>query len=119
MFPDSPSINDQPIIGSASQPILTGSFLSKDLKTLKTSYIIDSYVQFLESAGARVVPLIYDGVLEEELAKLDKLNRVLLPGGNADGADYCSFVSAILEKAKDMNDKGIYFPVWAICLGFE
>ena len=25
----------------------------------------------------------------------------------------------IYDKAKEMNDKGIYFPVWATCMSYE
>lgn len=49
---------------------------------------------------------------------MEKLNGVLYPGGNADGDDYYPFAKAIFEKAKEMNDKGNYFPLWGTCLGF-
>jgi gamma-glutamyl hydrolase len=46
---------------------------------------MDCYVQFVESAGARVVPIIYNGDRETELKKLEKVNGVILPGGDSDG----------------------------------
>lgn len=40
-----------------------------------------SYIDMLESAGARTVPIFYDGNLTEELAKLESLNGVFYCGG--------------------------------------
>jgi gamma-glutamyl hydrolase len=77
-----------------------------------------SYINHLESAGARTVPLIFDGDLKQELAKLDHLNGVFYCGGGADGP-YDVFGKAVFDKAKQMNDAGQYFPVWGTCLGFE
>lgn len=77
-----------------------------------------SYINFLESAGARTVPLIYDGDIETELAKLDHLNGVFYCGGGA-GGDYDVFGKRIFEKVIEMNDKGIYMPAWGTCLGFQ
>lgn len=84
----------------------------------KTSYIMSSYIDILESAGARTVPLIFDAPLEEELAKLQNLNGVFYCGGGADGP-YNVFGKAIFEAAKSINDEGGYMPVWGTCLGFE
>jgi len=83
-----------------------------------TSLIMDSYVKYIESAGGRVVPLIYHHDLNTTLKKLENLNGVLYCGGGA-GGDYLDFGRAIFKKAKEFNDKGKYFPVWGTCLGFE
>ena len=96
--------NDRPMIGVLTQP------LPEDLKNDprfngKTSYIMASYINHLESAGARTVPLIFDGDLETELAKLDHLNGVFYCGGGAEGP-YDDFGRAILNKAKKLNDEG-------------
>ena len=58
-----------------------------------------AYINHLESAGARTVPLICDGNLETELAKLDHLNGVFYCGGYHDEA-YEVFGQAIFKKAK-------------------
>jgi hypothetical protein len=58
-----------------------------------------SYINHLESAGARTVPLRYDGDLQTELAKIDHLNGVLYCGGSAGGA-YNVFGKAVFQKAK-------------------
>lgn len=77
-----------------------------------------SYINALESAGARTVPLIYDGNLETELEKIDHLNGVFYCGGSGMG-DYDVFGKKVFEKVKKMNDEGNYIPIWGTCLGFE
>lgn len=77
-----------------------------------------SYINYLESAGARTVPLLFDGDLDTELAKIDHLNGVFFCGGGAEGP-YDDFGKAVFEKAKQMNDNGLYLPVWGTCLGFQ
>lgn len=51
-----------------------------------------SYVDFVEAAGARVVPLIVGESEEITLAKLKKLNGVLFPGGDGDYLEYGRFI---------------------------
>ena len=46
------------------------------------SYLMDSYIHFIESAGARVVPLVLGEPESITLDKLSKLNGVLFPGGD-------------------------------------
>ncbi len=77
-----------------------------------------SYIHILESAGARTVPLIFDGDLTEELSKLDNLNGVFFCGGGASGA-YDVFGQAVYDRVKELNDQGKYLPAWGTCLGFE
>jgi gamma-glutamyl hydrolase len=55
-------LNNRPIIGVLTQP-LTDAFMKDPKFVNKTSYIMASYINILESAGARTVPLIFDGDL--------------------------------------------------------
>lgn len=58
MFPEYDQYfhNDKPVIGVLTQPSLWSTiYPSEDY-----SYIAASYVKFLESSGARVVPIKYD-----------------------------------------------------------
>jgi gamma-glutamyl hydrolase len=73
--------NDSPIIGIVSQP-LDDSMVNDPRFDGTSSYIMTAYVKFMESAGARVVPLIVDK--PAELEKLAVLDGVLLPGGEGD-----------------------------------
>ena len=84
------------MIGVLTQP-LTDSQKKDPRFAGKTSYIMASYINHLESAGARTVPLIFDGDLQTELAKLDHLNGVLYCGGGAEGA-YVDFGKSIFDK---------------------
>ena len=72
--------NTAPVIGILSQP------LADDLKNDprfegKTSYIMQAYVNFMESAGARVVPIFLEDDHTVVKEKLSKLNGILFPGG--------------------------------------
>ena len=88
-------INTQPVIGIVAQgldPPLTTDPRFEGYQT----YIMASYVQFMEGSGARVVPLLStdDWATTEE--KLSKLDGVLLPGGDN---DYTDFARGIYEYA--------------------
>jgi gamma-glutamyl hydrolase len=47
---------------------------------------MSAYVKYMESSGARVVPIIWGEPENVTLDKLSKLDGVLFPGG--DGDDY-------------------------------
>jgi gamma-glutamyl hydrolase len=80
--------------------------------------MMDNYVQFLESAGARVVPIIYGNPVEGELAKLDQVNGLVFPGGDA-ADEYLIWGKQFYTRAKAINDEGTHFPIWGTCQGFE
>lgn len=85
------------------------------------SYIASSYVKYIESAGARVVPIRIDST-NEELEKLfNGINGVLFPGGGASLANsgYLRTAKIIYDFALQACDSGDYFPMWGVCLGFE
>lgn len=70
----------------------------------------------MEIAGARVVPLVQGEPEAVTLAKLSKINGVLFPGGDG---EYLEFGRFIFNQLKEYNDKGIYYPAWGTCLGFQ
>lgn len=80
------------------------------------SYIMKSYVTWLQAAGARVVPLVRDEPQQETLRKLAGVNGVLFPGGDGDYLDYGRFVYQAVRQA---NDEGAFLPLWGTCLGYE
>ena len=107
--------NERPIIGIWTQP-------NNDT----TGYIVSAYVKFVEMAGARVIPLNCNDTDEHLLDLVSQINGVIYPGGetillNDDGSytDYARKGKLVLDKIKKMNDNGIYYPVWGICLGFQ
>jgi gamma-glutamyl hydrolase len=75
-----------------------------------------AYVRFMQSAGARVIPIRYDESEEETLEKMSKINGILMPGGGGDYMDKGKFIS---DQVRRINDAGKFFPLWATCLGFE
>jgi gamma-glutamyl hydrolase len=80
------------------------------------TYVMASYVDWLEAAGARVVPLILGEPEEITRDKLSKLNGIFLPGGDGDFFYYGKF---IYDTVKEYNDKGIHYPIWGTCIGYE
>ncbi|XP_027195779.1 gamma-glutamyl hydrolase-like isoform X2 [Dermatophagoides pteronyssinus] len=84
-------------------------------------FIVASYVKFLESSGARVVPVFCGRKSDYYETLLPKLNGILLPGGGSplDKGPYAETVDLIIETSKKFYDEGKYFPIWATCLSFE
>lgn len=109
-------LNYRPIIG-----VLAQENLPDDPSTQGSSYIAACYVKYLESSGARVVPIRLN-LLEDEYVRLFKsLNGLLLPGGDVDlQTSQFSRVSKIFYSlALKANDDGDHFPIWGTCQGFQ
>ncbi|GAB5363048.1 hypothetical protein AAMO2058_000850100 [Amorphochlora amoebiformis] len=105
-------INERPIIGIMTEP---GLFPA-------SSILVASYVKFVESAGARAVPIFWDAPREEIRTVVQSVNGVLWPGGGVtlrNGTAYEDVSRFVWELGLEMNDKGIHFPMWGTCLGFE
>ena len=85
------------------------------------SYIAASYVKYLESSGARVVP-VPSHMSDEEVEEIfHGVNGVLLPGGGVkwNVSGYYKHAKYFFGKAIEANKNGDYFPMWGTCLGFE
>ncbi|KAM6971634.1 gamma-glutamyl hydrolase [Tautogolabrus adspersus] len=106
--------NDRPIIGVLAQEVRTPQLN-------QNSYIAASYVKSLESAGARVVPVMINQTLEEYKSLFNSINGILYPGGavSLTTSGYARAAKIFYELAIEANQKGDYFPVWGTCLGFE
>ncbi|KAL7143464.1 hypothetical protein ABFS83_08G192600 [Erythranthe nasuta] len=112
-----PELKLGPVIGILSHP---GDGAGGRLnKAPKASYIAASYVKFVESAGARVIPLIYNEPSELRNEKLNLVNGVIFTGGSSKRTSYFNVVKSIFENVRRRNDAGHHFPLLAICLGFE
>ena len=82
-----------------------------------STYIMSAYVEFMEAAGARVVPLVSMGEdWTETLDKIERLDGILFPGG---AGDYVDYGRSIYDQVKTWNDQGHFYPIWGTCLGFE
>ncbi|XP_043545233.1 gamma-glutamyl hydrolase-like isoform X1 [Chiloscyllium plagiosum] len=107
-------LNQRPIIGVLAQE-------SNNVIPFGKSYIPASYVKILESAGARVAPISTKLTEAEYTELLHSINGVLFPGGVASvlNSRYAEISAIIYNFTLKANDKGVHFPVWAICLGFQ
>ena len=103
------AVNNRPIIG----------ILDQNYDSDKKTYIAASYVKWVESAGARVVPLFYKSWSVETMeSMLKNINGVIFPGGGMSfSGKYLSQLVTIFNYAKKANDAGNYFPLWGTCLG--
>ncbi|XP_030636132.1 gamma-glutamyl hydrolase isoform X2 [Chanos chanos] len=103
--------NDSPIIGVLAQELFNSS----------NSYIAASYVKYLESGGARVVPILINKSEEEYTQLFKSINGVLFPGGGVsiETSGYAKAARIFYKLALEANTQGDYFPVWGTCLGFE
>lgn len=108
--------------------------LIKDLNHLNVNY-----GPYLQIEGKRHKPILFTDPDKDIIAKLENFDGILLTGGDTlfdlepferDGllfyktdsdkpSTYLRKIKAILDKAKDINKKGRYFPLFGICLGFE
>jgi len=109
------ALNTRPILGIITEDV--------DWKTnYGSQYIAASYVKFIESGGARVVPVRYTMTQSELVTLLGHLNGFLFPGGDsslAPSSQYYKSLETIFNYTIKANQNGDYFPLWGTCLGFE
>lgn len=108
--------NDRPVIGIITQEVSDEVFLQYG-----KTYIADSYVKFLESAGSRVVPVRLNLSEDEYLHLFHSINGVLFPGGavNLLNSSFSRTASIFYRLAIEAASSGIYFPIWGTCMGFQ
>jgi gamma-glutamyl hydrolase len=100
-------INNRPIIGVLNQPA------DADLLKYGQTYIPASYVKWLESSGARVVPVPYNAAADVLDNLFSSLNGILFTGGGLNLAPNITYFQTSLylwNLAKAANDNGDYFP---------
>ncbi|KAJ8037365.1 Gamma-glutamyl hydrolase [Holothuria leucospilota] len=109
-------LNDRPIIGVLSQESV------KELMEFGPTYIPASYVKFIESGGARVVPILINQTESYYTEMFNSINGVLFPGGGVDDLLHSGYGIAgkiFYDLAIKSNKEGDYFPIWGTCQGFE
>jgi len=110
----SSAITDRPIIGILALPA------NRYLSQFGRSYIASSYVKYLESAGARVVPIPYTTPLEEITRLFGQLNGILFTGGGAElNGTFLQVQSHLINLVMNAKDRGDHVPLVGTCLGFE
>jgi gamma-glutamyl hydrolase len=79
------------------------------------------YVKWIEAAGARVVPVLYNQS-ESQLSNIfDQLSGLVFPGGHigTHGTAYGNASWYLMKEAQAVNDNGDHFPMWGTCMGFQ
>ncbi|EFA81874.1 peptidase C26 family protein [Heterostelium album PN500] len=110
------SLNLRPIIGILSQPT------NGEMASFGDQYIAASYVKWIESAGARVVPIFFDSDAATVKSLLSQINGVVFPGGGVDLAAqpaYTDTLKLIWQTVLASNQNGGFFPLWGTCMGFQ
>jgi gamma-glutamyl hydrolase len=112
------SVNTRPIIGILTQPA------TKDYhpERIGESFLVASYVKFIEMSGARVVPIPFNAPKAALLKIFNSVNGILFTGGALDlkeGTDYFDNSLYLHNLALEANKKGDYFPLWGTCQGFQ
>ena len=116
------AFTESPLVGIVSQPCMSGVCGPHEGDPPNTSYIAASYAKFVEMAGGRAVPLVYNEDKAELLRRLRVVNLLLFPGGAASLEAHSPFFQSakwMFDEAVKMNAAGDRFPIHGTCLGFE
>lgn len=105
-------VNEWPIVGIFAQPV---SDLNSPCNG-NCQYIAASYVKYVESTGARVVPINFYAKTSELDKLMSSLNGIIFPGG---GAGFTTGAQYVFDSVVRMNDSGDFFPLLGTCMGFE
>jgi len=121
-------LNDRPVIGILDINTRYNSPSPTNSKDEEYSAFLHAqYVKFLETAGAIVIPIHFNNTYEETEYIMDHINGVLFTGGalsfvNPDTGipiPYTQTAMHIYEKAMALNNRGVNFPIWGTCMGFQ
>jgi len=107
-------LNLRPIIGILTNP-------SNDTDPTNST-IMGSYVQWLNQGGARVAVIPFDTPKENLLKLLNSVNGVHFQGGSLNlltSTKYYQTAKFIFDWAVASNQRGVYFPLWGTCQGFQ
>ncbi|XP_065213627.1 gamma-glutamyl hydrolase-like [Planococcus citri] len=111
----------RPIIGILVQEFTPHDEFIDD-KNETAGFVSASYVKAVECSGAKVVPIFIRQNHSYYERIMNSINGIVLPGGNASvtpGFPYYDASATIFKIAQQMNDKGISFPIFGVCLGFQ
>jgi len=113
------AVNERPIIGILTLPNYHPEYPS-------VSFLVASYVKWIESGGARVVPILYNSTTEELQTTVSYVNGVLFTGGgtgfvNPNGSltQFAAAAQTVFNAVLAQNKAGNPMPLYAICLGFQ
>lgn len=114
---------ERPIIGVLTQPFEEeeGDWRNK------FTFIEHAYIQFIESVGGRTVPIHYNDPFDRVAEVMDQVNGILFTGGDLNLTNpktgeyhvYSKLAKFIYERAKQINDNGVVYPIWGTCQGHQ
>jgi gamma-glutamyl hydrolase len=107
--------NARPVIGILTQPV------ESSLAPFGSSYIAASYVKYVESGGARAVPVFHNGSASYLATVYSQIDGILFPGGGADISPNTALFKAasyfLWRAVKEATTSP--FVVMGHCQGFE
>lgn len=108
--------NNRPIIGILAQEVTDAA-----LKKFGDTFIPASYVSYIESGGARVMPIKLNQSFAEHEKTFRSINGLLLIGGsvNLQTSNFARIAGFYFSLAIKANDEGDTFPIWGTCLGLQ
>lgn len=109
------ALNERPILGVLAQAS------DSEQTYLGDTYIPSTYVKYIESAGARVVPVRIKENEDYYKKMFKSINGILFPGGGVSltNSSFAKEGKLFYDMAIQAFDAGDYFPVWGTCNGFE
>lgn len=119
--------NDSPIIGVLTVPLAVGGCVTAEAviedSAASTSCFHSVYVKWLESAGARVVPLRYDLPDAELLRLTGSVNGILFTGGDTPiihtHSQYMHAAGVLLNQTIAAEDHFPLWGLWGTCMGIQ
>ena len=105
------------IIGIVTVPLTP---TKKFFKVCGDSYISSRHITWLKENGFETLYIPYNTKKLEEY--LDKVHGVYLPSGGAFSGTQMTYYRCcknIINYSIKINDRGVYFPLWGCCMGFQ
>jgi gamma-glutamyl hydrolase len=86
------------------------------------SYLPTNHLEWIKQTGLKILPIPYDLPPTKYNDYFKQINGLYIPEGGIYINTHTQFLetcSKFLEMAMEANDKGEYFPVWGVCMGFQ
>lgn len=86
------------------------------------------YVKYIEAAGGRVAPILYDASDDDIAQIFNSVNGLFFTGGvvnirhaqeSAATSQYLHAASLLFNMTVATNDAGVHMPLWGTCMGFQ
>jgi len=111
-----------PIVGILTNPASNPESCGGPIPPGMTQCFSSSYVQWLEQAALRVVPIPYTANHSTLDSLYASVNAILFTGGSlllSPEDPYYQTAQYLFDKAVSGNQEGDYMPLWGTCQGFQ